>query len=711
MASYFRKRSDLKSVPTEFLGPENVGGTMEEVISSLFIGGILSLIFILLFIALVRYVRKKPQNEKCSHRNYKKNSYVKANGSKQFHIVQEEGMENLFIDNNPDPGKRRTQLMKSRSKLRGGFIFYDFHFRPLSTIVELPEPESSSVVAVRTNQSESNDGKRFGPDTVRTSEKHAFKSSAKANERDAPTVHSSSHIYASSNPEMTNMADNVTVQVSTSEVDASKSRNGLKEMKENILARKAPISSRIPRRSGERKCKFDCSLMANAPPCSDSTQMKSPTNVEDNAKSVRGALPVPRSFYGRKNNADMRRKLLMNSADCLYEIVDKKIKRAPENILEKTISETKNKKDGEMVETSGKILSPVSYKPWRKKKTSEMNKRSEGNSFQFSDKLSPTSETGKAKKMTREYNDLSNNWSAMNVKKPRVEDVRGINQKADRKNVPSPISIKTTNISAKRPSEICDMVRPLTNQEKNLISRISTMHLKQGPEVIKKRDFVDLSDKDLTASKIKGCLNSKQADKPPETPLKNKFLLKPSETLPKSKIPVRYYETSLKVKSSMKNPESIPKGKLPVKHPEMHSQTKSSSKSSAMTRERKLIPMKHDDSSKVKSLIKPPKIMSRGDTRGVRNEADFESNPSINVHSSSSINKSKMTVKKSNEVNEIVRSPIIKKKNSSTTISKVHSKPESKIIKNGDFLDPIEKDIIVLKAEEFQKSKQDATAS
>ncbi|GBO06242.1 hypothetical protein AVEN_241798-1, partial [Araneus ventricosus] len=203
-------------------------------------------------------------------------------------------MENLFIDSNLDPGKRRSQLLKSRSKLRGGFKFYDFHFRPLSTIEELPEPESSSVVAVRTNQYESNDGKRLGPDAVRTSGKHAFKSPAKANERDAPTVHSSSHIYASSNPDMTSMVDNVTVEVSTSEVDASKSKNGLKEMKDNILTTKVPISSRIPRRSGERKCKIDCSLMANAPPCLDSTQMKSPTNVEDNAKSVRGAFPVPR---------------------------------------------------------------------------------------------------------------------------------------------------------------------------------------------------------------------------------------------------------------------------------------------------------------------------------------------------------------------------------------------------------------------------------
>ncbi|GBN42066.1 hypothetical protein AVEN_199442-1 [Araneus ventricosus] len=669
MASYFWKRSDLKSVPTEFLGPENEGGTMEEVIASLFIGGILSLIFILLFIALVRYVRKKPQNEKRSHRNYKKNSYVKANGSKKFHIVQEEGVENLFIDSNPDPGNRRAQLLKSRSKLRGGFKFYYFHFKPLSTIEELPEPESSSVVAVRTNQYESNDDKRLSPDTVRTTEKHAFKSPAKANERDAPTVHSSSHIYARSNPDMTNMADNVTVQVSTSEVDASKSRNGLKEMKENILATKAPISSRIPSRSGERKCKIDCKLMANAPPCSNSTRMKSHTNVEDNAKSVRGAFPVPRSFSGRKNNADMRRKLLMNSADCSYEIMDKKTKRVPENILEKTISETKNKKDGEMVETSEKIVSLVSYKAWRKKKTAEMNERSEENSFQFSDKLSPTSETGKAKKLVKEYNDLSKNRSAMNVKKPRVEDVRGINKKADRKKVPSPISIKTTNISAERPSEICDMVRPLTNQEQNLVSRISTMHLKQGAEVIKKRHFVDLSDKDLIASKIKGCLHSKQADKPPETPLKNKFLPKPSETLPKSKIPVRYYETSPKVKSFRKNPETIPKGKLSEKHSEMHSETKSSSKSSAMTTERKLIPMKYEDSSKVKSLIKPPKIMSSGDTRGIRNEADFENNPSMNVHSSSSINKTKISASEANEVNEIVRSPSITKSNSSTTNS------------------------------------------
>ncbi|GBN00307.1 hypothetical protein AVEN_114795-1 [Araneus ventricosus] len=750
---------------------------------------------------------------------------------KQFHIIQEEEMENPFMYSNPDPGKRRAQLLKSRSKLRGGFKFYDFHFKPLSTIEELPEPESSSVVAIRTNQYESNDGKRLGPDAVRTSEKHAFKSPAKANERDAPTVRSSSHIYASSNPDMTNMVDNVTVQVSTSEIDASKSRNGLKETKENILATKAPISSRIPRRSGERKCKIDCNLMAKAPPCSDSTQMKSPTNAEDNAKSAKGAFPVPRSFSGRKNNADMRGKLLMNSADCSHEIMDKKTKRIPENISEMTISETKNKKYGEMVETSEKIFSPVSYKPWRKKKTAEMNKRSEENLFQFSDELSPTSETGKAKKLIKENNDLSKNRFAMNVKKPRVEDVRGINEKADRKNVPSHISIKTTNISAKRPSEICDMVRPLINKKKNLASRISTMHLKQGPEVIEKRDFVDLSDKDLIALKIKGCLNSnpdmtnivdnvtvqvstsevdasksrnglkvmkenvsatkapissriprrsgerkckidcslianappcsnstqmksptnvednaksvkgafpvprsfsgsfldlsdkdlitskikgflnsKHADKPPETPLKNKCLPKPSATLPKRKSSVKYYETSQKVKSFIKNPEIIPKDKLPVKHPEIHLQTKSSAKSSAMTTERKLIPKKHEDSSKVKSLIKSPKIMSRGDTRGIRNEADFESNPSINVYSSSSINKTKTSARKTNEVNQIVRSPIIKKKNSST-IPKVHSKLESKIIKNGDFLDPIEKDIIVLKAEEFQKSKQDATAS
>ncbi|GBO29880.1 hypothetical protein AVEN_202105-1 [Araneus ventricosus] len=120
-------------------------------------------------------------------------------------------MENLFIDSNTDPGKRRAQLLKSCSKLRGGFKFYDFHFKPLSAIEELSEPESSSVVAVKTNQYESNDGKRLGPDTVRTSGKHAFKSPAKANERDAPTVHSSSHIYARSNPDMTNIVDNVTV--------------------------------------------------------------------------------------------------------------------------------------------------------------------------------------------------------------------------------------------------------------------------------------------------------------------------------------------------------------------------------------------------------------------------------------------------------------------------------------------------------------------
>ncbi|GBL89550.1 hypothetical protein AVEN_87881-1 [Araneus ventricosus] len=105
----------------------------------------------------------------------------------------------------------------------------------------------------------------------------------------------------------------------------------------------------------------------------------------------------------------------------------------------------------------------------------------------------------------------------------------------------------------------------------------------------------------------------------------------------------------------------------------MHSKTKSSAKSSEMTKDRKLIPEKHEDSLKVKSPIKPLQIMFRRDTRGIRKETYFENNPSIYVHSSPSINKIKISAKKTNEVTEIIRSLIIKKKNSPTSISKVHS--------------------------------------